>query len=659
MRKTAASLLSAALAATATAACAQSAAQPELGVRSAPVIVVDGLRFKDLDRNGKLDPYEDWRLTPQARARDLTARMTLEEKAGAMMHGTAPAVGNPLGMGSAYDAAAATAAIGGRGVNSMITRLSAPPAQFAEQNNALQAIAEATRLGVPLTLSTDPRNHIQHMVGVGVDAAGFSIWPDPTGLAAIGDPALTRRFGDIARREYRAVGIHEALSPQADLATEPRWPRVSGTFGEDADLAGKLVQAYIEGFQNGGGGIGKDSVLTVVKHWAGYGASRDGFDGHTYYGRYAFPGGAFAYHLKPFEGAFAAKVAGVMPTYDIIEGVSVDGAPLEPVAAGFSRQMLTGLLRGRYGFEGVILSDWAITNDCNERCRTGKPEQRPQDIGMPWGVEDASVVDRFAKGVVAGLDQFGGVDDPAPLLAAVREGKVPAARLDDSVRRIMEQKFAQGLFENPYVDPEAAARMVGRADFKAAGLEAQSRALTVLENRLGPAPLAGKRVYLRGRRPGRPGAGPDGGRRSGQGRGGAGSAQRAAPAAAPGALLRPLAVRGRPRLQGRRPGLRSLQGRRRQDPDGGRGLSRPPGHPDRPARPRGHAGRRLRGQRPGRTRRPVRQGQGRGPPALRAAVLDGGGGPPEGRPAARQRRPALSDLLPGRGQGGPLAAKAG
>ncbi len=499
MRKTAASLLSAALAATATAACAQSAAQPELGVRSAPVIVVDGLRFKDLDRNGKLDPYEDWRLTPQARARDLTARMTLEEKAGAMMHGTAPAVGNPLGMGSAYDAAAATAAIGGRGVNSMITRLSAPPAQFAEQNNALQAIAEATRLGVPLTLSTDPRNHIQHMVGVGVDAAGVSIGPYPPGLAAIGDPALTRRFGDIARREYRAVGIHEALSPQADLATEPRWPRVSGTFGEDADLAGKLVQAYIEGFQNGGGGIGKDSVLTVVKHWAGYGASRDGFDGHTYYGRYAaFPGGAFAYHLKPFEGAFAAKVAGVMPTYDIIEGVSVDGAPLEPVAAGFSRQMLTGLLRGRYGFEGVILSDWAITNDCNERCRTGKPEQRPQDIGMPWGVEDASVVDRFAKGVVAGLDQFGGVDDPAPLLAAVREGKVPAARLDDSVRRIMEQKFAQGLFENPYVDPEAAARMVGRADFKAAGLEAQSRALTVLENRLGPAPLAGKRVYLRG-----------------------------------------------------------------------------------------------------------------------------------------------------------------
>src|SRR5882672_1148293 len=233
----------------------------------APVLKQDGLQFKDLNRNGVLDPYEDWRLPAEQRARDLVAHMTLEEKAGAMMHGTARS-GGPMGfagMGGQYDTAANRALIDSAHVNSMITRLSGAPASIAAQNNALQAIAERTRLGIPITISTDPRNHFQYVVGASNQTNGFSQWPEPLGFAATGDTALMRRFGDIARQEYRAVGIHMALSPQADLATEPRWSRINGTFGEDAALAESMVRAYVEGFQHGRQGVDETGVATVVK----------------------------------------------------------------------------------------------------------------------------------------------------------------------------------------------------------------------------------------------------------------------------------------------------------------------------------------------------------------------------------------------------------
>src|SRR2546427_1302938 len=211
----------------------------------APVLQKDGLQFKDLNRNGVLDPYEDWRLSPEQRARDLVARMTLEEKAGAMMHGTVRAVGGTMaaaGMGGQYDTASARALIDSVKVTNLITRLNTDPRTLAVANNGLQAIAEGTRLGIPLTISTDPRNHFQYLTGVDTQTT-FSQGPEALGFAAIDDTALTRHFGDIARQEYRAVGIHMALSPQADLATEPRWPRVAGTFGEDAALAERLVRS--------------------------------------------------------------------------------------------------------------------------------------------------------------------------------------------------------------------------------------------------------------------------------------------------------------------------------------------------------------------------------------------------------------------------------
>ena len=484
--------------------------QPQLGTRGVPIIQRDGLRFKDLNRSGAVDSYEDWRLTPEARARDLVGRMTLEEKAGTMMHGTARGVG-PMataGVGTTYDTAANRALIDGAKVTSMITRLGGEPAALAAQNNALQEIAERTRLGIPVTISTDPRHHFQYVLGASVTEGQFSQWPETLGFAALGDTALMKRFGDVARQEYRAVGIHMALSPQADLATEPRWSRINGTFGEDADLAGRLVGAYVAGFQHGTRGVDSVGVQTVVKHWVGYGAAKEGFDSHNYYGRFAtFPGANFEYHVRPFLPAFAANVAGVMPTYSILEGATWDGKPIEAVGAGFNHQLLTDLLRRRYRFHGIVLTDWAVTNDCEDRCRGGAPAgQRPSfaDLGMPWGVEDRSMRARFVQAVKAGVDQFGGTERADMLIDAVRAGELTEARLDSSVQRILTGKFALGVFENPYVEPSEAARRVGTDAFRSEALNAQRRALVLLENQGGILPLRAKannttlRVYLRG-----------------------------------------------------------------------------------------------------------------------------------------------------------------
>ncbi|MEO8333869.1 MAG: glycoside hydrolase family 3 N-terminal domain-containing protein [bacterium] len=480
---------------------AQTSVQPLVQSTSAPIITVGGKRFRDLNRNGALDPYEDWRLSSVKRAADLVGRMTVDEKVGAAVHGTAPIGGGPMSSGPAYDTVAAAAMFLTHNVNSVITRMSVPPAVFAEQSNALQRVAERSRLGIPLTISSDPRSHFQAVAGASVTRAGFSQWPETLGFGALDDPALVRRFADIVRGEYRAVGIHMALSPQADLATEPRWSRITGTFGERPDRVGALVKAYVQGMQGSGTHLTRNGVATIVKHWVGYGASVDGYDGHNYYGRFArFPGGNFAAHVTPFLGAFSAGVVGVMPTYDILDGLSIDGKPVEAVGAGFSKQLLTDQLRGRYKFSGLVVSDWAITQDCAPACMTGQPRQAPFQIAMPWGVESLTKEQRFAKGMNAGIDQFGGVDDGQPLAAALSAGLLTQARLDEAVARIMKVKFDLGLFENPYVDIARAAQLAASTTTQREATNAQSRALVVLENSRGAMmlPKAGAKLFVHG-----------------------------------------------------------------------------------------------------------------------------------------------------------------
>ncbi len=478
-------------------AAAPNEVQPTIGHRAKSAVTVSGMVFHDLDGNGRLTPYEDWRLTNEERARDLLSRMTLEEKAGLLMHGTPPQKSNASR--ALWDLDAMRSLIQKDHIAFFIHRASGEPATLAEMANSAQQIAEESRLGIPLTFSSDPRNSTHTTFGMNVDPGGFSLWPEPPGLAAIGEVALVYRAAQTASAEYRAIGIRMALSPQADLASEPRWSRVNGTFGDDPAAVGRYTQAYIEGFQGGSGGIGRESVATVVKHWAGYGAEPDGYDAHNPYGRkLAFPGGAFATHVLPFEGAFAAKVAGVMPTYgEFPAGVKFKDQVLDPVGGAFNKPLLTNLLRDHFRFDGIVLSDWMITDDCADPCQEGT--QNVQLVGMPWGAEKLSKFQRFRMALEAGVDQFGGVMDSDIIVSLVREGSVPESRIDGSVLRLLTQTFALGLFENPYVDPQRAAQIVGLPQSKALAEDAQRRSIVLLKNQERILPLKtadSKKVWL-------------------------------------------------------------------------------------------------------------------------------------------------------------------
>ncbi|ROS75320.1 glycoside hydrolase family 3 protein [Cellulomonas sp. PhB143] len=451
--------------------------QPQLESRSADILRVDGKKFRDLDGNGRLTPYEDWRLSPERRAKDLVGRLDLEEKAGQLIHGSLAGTGT-------YDRAAFEALLD-QHVTTYISRLGVDARTLATEHDDLQAAAEAQPFGIPLMISTDPRSGFTVTAGQTVASGDFSAFPDAIGVGAVDSPLLTRAMGDVIRREYRAVGITEALSPQADIATEPRWSRINGTFGSTGELARRHVGAYVAGLQGGDDGVGRDGVVTVVKHWAGYGAQVDGYDSHYYYGRFAaFPGNNFAEHLVPYEAAFAKDAGGIMPTYSILKDLKIDGKTVEQVGAGHSEDML-GLLRDGYGFDGVITSDWGITGDCPQACEDNRPPSffvGPWGAGMSWGVEDLTRAERFASTINAGVDIVGGDDHPEYIVQAVRQGILAESRVDEAATRVLAQKFSLGLFEDPYVDPSAADRVVGNRLHQALGETMQARSLTLLKN---------------------------------------------------------------------------------------------------------------------------------------------------------------------------------
>lgn len=472
--------------------------QPHLESRSAAIVRVDGKAFRDLDGDGRLTPYEDWRLDPADRAADLVSRLDLEQKAGQLVHGSLTGSGT-------YDRTAFGALLD-RHVTTYISRLSADAGTLASEHNSLQEAAEAQPFGIPLKISTDPRSGFTVTAGQTVAGGDFAAFPDAIGVGAADSTGLTRAMGEVIRSEYRAVGFTEALSPQADIATEPRWSRINGTFGSTGELARRHVGAYVEGLQGGDDGLDDDSVSTVVKHWAGYGAQVDGYDSHYYYGRFAaFPGGNFAEHLTPYEAAFEAGTAGVMPTYSILQNLTIDGKVVEQVGAGHSEDML-GLLRDGYGFDGVVTSDWGITGDCPQACRDNRPPSffvGPWGAGMSWGVEDLTRAERFASAINAGVDIVGGDDHPEYVVQAVGQGILDEARVDEAATRVLAQKFELGLFEDPYVDVRAAGRTVGSGAHQRLGDLLQARSLTLLENDRRTLPLTSGRhgartVYLHG-----------------------------------------------------------------------------------------------------------------------------------------------------------------
>jgi len=434
--------------------------------------------FRDLNKNGRLDVYEDPTQPIEARVDDLLGQMTLAEKAGLLFQTMAP-LGNWRFMPSGEELLATKL------MNHFNVIGVAPVREMAEWYNALQKVAEASRLGIPVTIFTDPRHTFSDNIGAAFSAGDFSQWPEPLGMAATRDPGLVEQFGDIARQEYVAVGIRGALHPVADLATEPRWARISGTFGEDAELSGELVAAYIRGFQ--GPELGPESVACMTKHFPGGGPQKDGEDPHFPYGReQVYPGDNFDYHLGPFEAAFAAGTSQIMPYY----GMPI-GTDYEEVGFGFSREIVTDLLRGHYGFDGIVCSDWGLVTDA---VIMGKPLP-----ARAWGAEHLSEIDRVKKILDAGCDQFGGEACPKYVIELVETGQLSEERIDSSARRLLREKFRLGLFDNPYIDVEAAVALVGNAEFKAAGALAQRRSIVLLKNDPGTLPLAGRpKVYVEG-----------------------------------------------------------------------------------------------------------------------------------------------------------------
>ena len=421
----------------------------------------------------------------EARAKEILATMSLADKVGQMFHSMA-FVSDPTGPNGFLDSLTVEQQIREKRLSHFNAIGGASNAQeMAEWQNQIQAIATDAGLPVPITISTDPRNHFTNNPGAAMMAGPFSQWPETLGLAAIGDPDLVRQFADIARQEYLAVGIRAALHPQIDLATEPRWSRAAGTFGESAELTAKMAVPYIQGFQ-GGVELNEASVSTMTKHFPGGGPQKDGEDPHFAYGReQVYPGGQFEYHLEPFKAAIAAGTAQMMPYY----GMPIGLPGIEEVAFGFNKAILTDLLRQRLGFEGVICTDWGILTDAAIMGQLWP--------ARAWGVEHLTPKERMVKAINAGVDQFGGEYCTDNMLEAVAEGLISEDRINQSVLRLIAQKLTLGLFENAIVDTGKANEIAGNAEFRAAGMAAQARSLTVLKSEI--LPLAkGVKVYLEG-----------------------------------------------------------------------------------------------------------------------------------------------------------------
>lgn len=476
--------------------------QPVLGYRSVKILTINGLSFKDLNRNNKLDKYEDWRLPYEVRAKDLLSQMSVEEKVGFMLISStrlkndwsfeAPKNKDPItsdfneedliqttNMFSKQplpipmmSAAGTTKAVTQFHLRHFILRANVSARINAEWANKLQALCESDGLGIPAIVASNPRNHITKdaSIGLSVGKTVFSTWPGELGLSAMKDLKLVREFADIARQEWAAVGLRKGYMYMADLSTEPRWQRVEGTFGENSAWVAKMITEIVLGFQ--GNKLSPSSVALTTKHFPGGGATEGGQDPHFNWGRNEiFPGGMFSNNLISFKAAIKAGTSSIMPYYSI-----PNDTKYEKIAYAYNKEVLQGLLRNELGFKGIINSD------------TGPIEM------MPWGAESLSIKERYKKTLEAGVNLYSGSADPAPLLEIVKSGMVDIKLVDNSVFRLLMEKFQLGLFENPYVDEDAAEKIVGNAKFQAKADLAFRKSIVLLRNETKMLPLTPRAI---------------------------------------------------------------------------------------------------------------------------------------------------------------------
>ncbi len=436
--------------------------------------------YRDLNKNGKMDVYEDKSQPVEKRIDDVLKQMTLEEKAGMMFINGARvnddgSIEDKPATGMFSFAPNALKLIREKKMNHFNLWAVPAPAVLAKWYNKMQKYVEdSTRLGIPITIASDPRNHFSNQI-FAMSAVSFSQWCETPGFAAIGDEKLTRQFADISRKEYMAVGIRETLHPQIDLTTEPRWPRISGSFSEDAKLTAKMVKAYILGYQ--GDKLGPNSVATMTKHFPGGGPQKEGLDPHFPFQKgQIYPGKNFNYHLIPFEAAFEVKTAAIMPYY----GIPVDQTS-ENVAMAYNKDIITGLLRNKYKYDGIVCTDWGLVSDAKVM-GTVWPARA-------WGAEKLSEEERVKKIIDAGCDQFGGENVPEHVIKLVKDGKLGEARINESVKRLLRQKFQLGLFDNPFVDESKVEGIFTNPESKRLADASQRRAMTLLKNENNVLPL--------------------------------------------------------------------------------------------------------------------------------------------------------------------------
>lgn len=447
---------------------------PDSGLK---LIEKDGYAFKDYEGTGELVPYEDWRLSAEERAEDLAGRVSVEQIAGLMCFSSH--------VSKLEDDCSVTDEqkefLDGN-VRAVLNACSGFPAfKQAEWANKMQAYVEASGNKIPVNFSSDPRN-----------GKNCTNWPGNLALAATFDPAVAKRAGAGIAADMRHMGVTTFLGPQTDVASDPRWQRFSGTFGEDPALSRDVCRSFVDGLQSTVNEKGEDmgwgtgSLVAMVKHWPAEGAGEGGREGHTDGGKYAvYPGNNFEALMIPFvDGAFKlegkTKSAGaVMTSYTI--AYDEDEKYGELLGSGFSKYKVQELLRDRFGFQGSACTDWAVLND------------RDSGLSTCWGTEDPTVwnpAKRASKAVSVGVDQMGGCNDPKLLVSAYEtmKGELGEEQADAnfraSAKRLLLGYFNTGLFEDPYVDPDAARASVDRTDdaIKEEALASQVKGIVMLKN---------------------------------------------------------------------------------------------------------------------------------------------------------------------------------
>lgn len=479
-----------------------------LEARVKGVLTEKGRQFKDLNANGQVDTYEDWRKPVEERVADLVERMTLEEKAGLMLIDTVNASCDPATGEFGTVPPTAVDFIGTQRMHRFIfrnvvdsgergacqvggggfaTNVRVTPAEAATFMNQMQELSEGTRLGIPVLYKSNARNHIdaQARAGINEAAGAFSAFPKEAGVAAAalgeqakatgeatdGDMSVVEDFAAVMGEEWSSIGLRGMYGYMADLSTEPRWYRTHETFTEDAPLGANIMGQLVETLQ---GEVGKDGnslspetdVALTMKHFPGGGPQELGFDPHYAFGKaQVYPGDAFGYHLQPFEAAIEAGVSSIMPYYGVPVDVTHEGVDYDEVGMAFSDQIVNGLLRDQMGFAGYVNSDTGIIND------------------RAWGLEDATIPERVAAAINSGTDTLSGFNQVQTIIDLVDAGLVTEERVDLAAERLLAPMFEMGLFEDPYVDPAVATATVGSDENRAVALDLQRKSTVLLQNR--------------------------------------------------------------------------------------------------------------------------------------------------------------------------------